>query len=551
MRQERTEVLVIGGGATGTGVLRDLAMRGFDALLVEQRDLSHGTTGRYHGLLHSGGRYVVKDPEAAVECIEENRVLRRIMPHCIEDTSGFFVTTPEDDLAYLPRFMEGCAKAGIPCRELAVAEALRREPYLNPDISHCLEVPDAAADSFLATISTAASAREHGARVLPYHQVETLIRSGDRVVGARCHDLVKDEEVEISADLVVNASGAWAGRIAATAGINFQVLSGKGTMIAVNHRMINTVLNRCKMPSDGDIIVPIRTVAVIGTTDEGVPDPERFSVEPWEVRRMLDDPACEMQSTTPDLEACEAADDHTIVLRSRTPAPLFLEQLAAVPIIHRSAGDLPVGGFDLAHQIGADVGGLGVDAAAEPREDGDQRAPEGQADEIVDRGRLRVVEPTGQHPVVTGDAEQAEADDEQAGDRAGAEGDVERRLEPRLRGLRGPHVRPDGDVHPDEAGGGREGGADQEADRGAPAELVVEAEEEEGDDRNGGDRHVLAPQVGGRALLDRTADLLHPLAALRLLEHPRGEPDPDRDAERGRGERECDRMVAEPVHRPP
>jgi glycerol-3-phosphate dehydrogenase len=80
MRHIQTQVLVIGGGATGTGVVRDLAMRGFDALLVEKRDLTHGTSGRYHGLLHSGGRYVVKDPQAAVECIQENRILRRIFP---------------------------------------------------------------------------------------------------------------------------------------------------------------------------------------------------------------------------------------------------------------------------------------------------------------------------------------------------------------------------------------------------------------------------------------------------------------------------------------
>ncbi|MGD8751404.1 MAG: FAD-dependent oxidoreductase, partial [Anaerolineales bacterium] len=94
MKKLQTEVLVIGGGATGTGVLRDLAMRGFDAVLVEKRDLTNGTTGRFHGLLHSGGRYVVKDPPAARECIEENRILRRIMPHCLEDTGGFFVITP-------------------------------------------------------------------------------------------------------------------------------------------------------------------------------------------------------------------------------------------------------------------------------------------------------------------------------------------------------------------------------------------------------------------------------------------------------------------------
>src|SRR5690554_866449 len=229
MQRYQTEALVIGGGATGTGVLRDLAMRGFDATLVEQRDLSHGTTGRFHGLLHSGGRYVVKDPEAAVECIEENRVLRRIMPHCIEDTSGFFVVTPWDDPDYIPRFLAGCGDAGVPVEEIPVEEALRREPLLNLDISNCFEVPDASADAFLAAESTVESARQHGARALPYHQVQTLIREGDRVVGARCRDLAGGEDVEITADLVVNATGAWAGHVAGTVDIEFVVQAGKGT----------------------------------------------------------------------------------------------------------------------------------------------------------------------------------------------------------------------------------------------------------------------------------------------------------------------------------
>src|SRR4030065_1887648 len=114
MRNIQTEILVIGGGATGSGVARDLAMRGFKTLLVEKGDLTHGTTGRYHGLLHSGGRYAVKDPQAAKECIEENRILRRIMHQCIEDTGGFFVLTPWDDPDYVPRFVAGCHSAGIP-----------------------------------------------------------------------------------------------------------------------------------------------------------------------------------------------------------------------------------------------------------------------------------------------------------------------------------------------------------------------------------------------------------------------------------------------------
>ena len=89
--------------------------------------------------------------------------------------------------------------------------------------------------------------------------------------------------------MTINASGAWAGQLAAQAGIEVKVIPGKGTMVAMNHRIVNTVINRCKMPADGDIIVPVHTVAVIGTTDEKVTDPELLRIEPWEVQLMLDE----------------------------------------------------------------------------------------------------------------------------------------------------------------------------------------------------------------------------------------------------------------------
>lgn len=287
MNSLQTDILVIGGGATGTGILRDLALRGFKALLVERGDLATGTTGRYHGLLHSGGRYVVKDPQAARECIEENRILRRIMPMCLEDTGGFFVVTPEDDPAYAPKFVEGCRAAGIPVEEVPLSQMLREEPLLNPKISHCFRVPDAAADSWLAADLNAKSAQEYGSQVLTYHRVEKLLTQGDKVIGAQCYDLVKGEHVNILADFVINAAGAWAGKIAASIGVRVQIVPGKGIMLAANHRILHTVVNRCKMPSDGDILVPIHTVTVIGTTDVKVSDPDRFAIEPWEVRLML------------------------------------------------------------------------------------------------------------------------------------------------------------------------------------------------------------------------------------------------------------------------
>src|SRR5690606_2013616 len=188
------------------------------------------------------------------ECIQENRTLRQTHAHCIEDTSGFFVVTPEDEGDYPDRFRAACAEVGIPCDELNVAAARKREPLLTPRAARVFEVPDAAADSFLATHATAQAAVQAGATILPYHEVLDLLvdeRGGDRrVTGARVRNLTDGSEEVIHADLVINAAGAWAGQIAQMAGVPVRIIPGKGTMVAMNHRMINTVLNRCKMPSD-------------------------------------------------------------------------------------------------------------------------------------------------------------------------------------------------------------------------------------------------------------------------------------------------------------
>ena len=109
-------------------------------------------------------------------------------------------------------------------------------------------------------------------------------------------------------------------------------------------------------------------------------------------------------------------------------------------------------------------------------------------------------------------------------------------------------VRADRDVHPDEAGGRGEHGADQEAERRPPAELVVEAEQQERHDRDDRDRRVLLAQVGRGALLHGARDLLHPLVAGRLLEEPRGQPQPVQHRHACADEREEHGVIHEPVH---
>jgi glycerol-3-phosphate dehydrogenase len=285
-----TDVLVIGGGATGAGVAWDASLRGFDVVLVDRLDLAEGTSGRFHGLLHSGGRYVVKDPAAATECIGENRILRQVAADCIEDTGGLFVTTPFDDPDYADRFVQGCRDNDVDCEEIPVAVALRGEPRLNPGISRAFRVPDANIDIWKTVWALSHGAQQHGARILVYHEVTAIHRDGDEITGARVRDVRGGEDLDIHARVTVNASGAWAGQIADLAGIEgVRVLPGRGIMIAMNHRLVNTVVNRCQMPTDGDILVPIRTVSVIGTTDRHTDDPDDQSIPQAEVDQMLDE----------------------------------------------------------------------------------------------------------------------------------------------------------------------------------------------------------------------------------------------------------------------
>ncbi|MDD7426042.1 MAG: FAD-dependent oxidoreductase, partial [[Actinobacillus] rossii] len=89
-----TDVIIIGGGATGAGIARDCSLRGLKCILIERRDIATGATGRNHGLLHSGGRYAVNDRESAEECIKENLILKNIARHCVDDNKGLYITLP-------------------------------------------------------------------------------------------------------------------------------------------------------------------------------------------------------------------------------------------------------------------------------------------------------------------------------------------------------------------------------------------------------------------------------------------------------------------------
>jgi glycerol-3-phosphate dehydrogenase len=291
-------IAVIGGGSTGAGIARDLAMRGLEVTLLEQGNLTHGTTGRMHGLLHSGGRYAVADQASAAECIEENRVLRDIAAHCVEMTGGLFVKRPEDSEEYFQEKLEGCETCGIPAEVVSGKEARAMEPHLAGDVEKAISVPDGAVDPFRLVVANAASAQEHGARIETHSTVTDLLVEDGAVVGLEVeHDSgsgtrvhgTEGETEEIRADYIVNATGAWAGRIGEMAGVDIEVRPSKGVMTVMNVRQVDTVINRCRPKGDADIVVPHETTAILGTTDEEVDDPEEYPEEGWEVDLMIEE----------------------------------------------------------------------------------------------------------------------------------------------------------------------------------------------------------------------------------------------------------------------
>jgi glycerol-3-phosphate dehydrogenase len=274
----RKEVLVIGGGATGAGVVRDLALRGADCVLLEMGDYCHGASGGNHGLLHSGGRYAVKDPSSARECAEENSTLRRIAPFCIEDTGGLFASLPEDDPEFGDRFERACRETGVPVEELSAREALAEEPGLSTEVTRCYRVPDGSVDPFALVQANVEDARANGATVLNHCRVTGMEVDGGRVVRVDYVNNRNGGSGHVVPELMVNAAGAWAPQVAKMAGVRLAMGLDQGSMLVADGRHCRHVVNRLRPPSNGDIAVPNHTSTILGTTSRPASSPEDSGV---------------------------------------------------------------------------------------------------------------------------------------------------------------------------------------------------------------------------------------------------------------------------------
>ncbi len=283
----KTEVVVIGGGATGAGVLRDLALRGIDAILLEKKELTSGTSGRNHGLLHSGARYAVNDPDSGRECISENFILKKIAAPCLEPSGGLFVALAEDPTDYPEKLLAACELLGIPAQEVSPQDALQMEPALSPRITRAIQVPDGSLDPFRLIRANVEDAERQGARFFSHREVIEILKDRDLVKGVKVKDSRTGEISPIQSRFVINAGGIWAGKIARLAGASLEVLFSKGSLLVLTRRLVNTVINRCRPPSSGDILVPNGPALILGTTSKTVEEIENPAPNEEEVDLLI------------------------------------------------------------------------------------------------------------------------------------------------------------------------------------------------------------------------------------------------------------------------
>ena len=287
----KTEVLIIGAGVTGSGLARDLSLRGIQCLLVERRDFNAGASGGNHGLLHSGARYVVSDPPAARECRKEGELLKRLAPHCIEDSGGLFVAVEGDDENYAADFPHMCAKCGIRTEAVDIRDALALEPTLSPKLIAAYKVADAAIDPFKLSIENIAHAQQHDCTFLPHALAVRFNIRKRKIQTVQLVDTLSGREFIITADQVVNTSGAWAGKVAGLAGIHLEMIYSKGSLLVTQSRIASRVINRLRQPADGDILVPGGTVSVLGTTSVRIDSIDHFRPTIAEVDQIISEGA--------------------------------------------------------------------------------------------------------------------------------------------------------------------------------------------------------------------------------------------------------------------
>ncbi|PNG93592.1 glycerol-3-phosphate dehydrogenase/oxidase [Streptomyces malaysiensis] len=283
MADRELDVLVVGGGVVGAGTALDAATRGLETGLVESRDWASGTSSRSSKLIHGGLRYLEMLDFALVrEALKERGLLLgRIAPHLVKPVPFLY---PLQHRVW-ERFYAGSGVAlydamslssghgrGLPGhRHLSLGRALLVAPCLKKDaLVGALQYYDAQMDDARYVATLVRTAAKYGAQVTNRARVVGFLREGERVVGARVHDLEQGGEFEVRARQVVNATGVWTDETQALIGERgqFHVRASKGIHLVVPKDRIHSTTGLILRTEKSVLfVIPWGRHWIIGTTD--------------------------------------------------------------------------------------------------------------------------------------------------------------------------------------------------------------------------------------------------------------------------------------------
>jgi glycerol-3-phosphate dehydrogenase len=294
----RFDVVVIGGGATGVGIAVDAASRGYDVALLEASDFGKGTSSRSTKLVHGGVRYLQQgNLPLVMEALKERGILRRNAPHLVHDLP--FVV-PNYKWWEAPFYGVGMRVYDVlagrygfgESKNLSREETVARIPTIETDgLRGGVLYHDGQFDDARLLIALVATAAEQGAVLLNYAPVTGILKDGGGFVnGVTFRDEESGESRDLSARVVINATGVFADRIR-------RIDDPGARSILKPSQGVHVVLDRSFLPGDSAIMVPHTDDGrvlfaipwldrvLIGTTDTPVDD---VSLEPVPFREEVD-----------------------------------------------------------------------------------------------------------------------------------------------------------------------------------------------------------------------------------------------------------------------
>ncbi|MEU5608143.1 glycerol-3-phosphate dehydrogenase/oxidase [Streptomyces sparsogenes] len=283
MADQELDVLVVGGGVVGAGTALDAATRGLATGLVEARDWAAGTSSRSSKLIHGGLRYLEMLDFALVrEALKERGLLlERLAPHLVKPVPFLYplkhrgwerLYAGSGVALYDGMSVSSGHGRGLPAhRHLSRRGALRVAPCLRKDaLVGALQYYDAQVDDARFVTTLVRTAASYGAHVANRARVVGFLREGERVVGARVHDMEQGGDFEVRARQVVNATGVWTDETQALIAERgqFHVRASKGIHLVVPKDRIHSTTGLILRTEKSVLfVIPWGRHWIVGTTD--------------------------------------------------------------------------------------------------------------------------------------------------------------------------------------------------------------------------------------------------------------------------------------------